>query len=176
LVPDPRNARAHTPTNIGLVVDSLQEVGAGRSIVIDEGNVVLAGNGVFEAAAEAGFSRVHVVDADGEEIIAVRRRGLTAEQKTRLALFDNRAGEHGRWNPQVLAEIEKAGLLAGMFDELTLAAILASKEDEPAVPRAPQPPIAFETPDQAVDYCCPGCALEWAGDPRPGDLGGKADA
>jgi hypothetical protein len=34
LKPDPQNARKHTPRNVAMVVDALQEVGAARSIVI----------------------------------------------------------------------------------------------------------------------------------------------
>jgi len=54
LKPDPRNARKHNPRNIGMIEAALHEVGAARSIVIDEDGVVLAGNGVVEAAALAG--------------------------------------------------------------------------------------------------------------------------
>ena len=57
LIPDPRNAREHNPRNIGMIVDSLHQVGAARSIVIDENNVILAGNGVVEAAPDAEASR-----------------------------------------------------------------------------------------------------------------------
>src|SRR4026208_901931 len=81
LTPDPSNRRTHNPRNIGMVVDALHEVGAARSIVIDEDGVILAGNGVTEAAAEAGITKLRVIDAAGDELIAVRRSGLTAEQK-----------------------------------------------------------------------------------------------
>lgn len=93
LTPDPKNARKHTPRNIGTIVDALHDVGAGRSIVIDEHGVILAGNATTEAAAEAGITKVRVIDTDGDEIIAVRRSNLTPEQKTKLALYDNRAAE-----------------------------------------------------------------------------------
>jgi hypothetical protein len=53
LKPDPQNARKHTPRNIAIVVDALQEVGAARSIVIDEKGVVLAGNAMVKAAGQA---------------------------------------------------------------------------------------------------------------------------
>jgi hypothetical protein len=113
LRPDPDNARRHTPRNIGTIVDSLQQVGAARSIVIDEDNVILAGNGTIEAAGEAGITRLRVVEADGEEIIAVRRRGLTPEQKRRLALADNRSAELAEWEyaalQKQLKEIEAEG-------------------------------------------------------------------
>jgi ParB-like chromosome segregation protein Spo0J len=83
LKPDPQNARKHAPRNVAMVVDALQEVGAARSIVIDEEGVVLAGNATIKAAGKAGLARVKVVDADGSEIIAVRRRNLTARPKKR---------------------------------------------------------------------------------------------
>jgi len=40
---DPKNARKHNPRNIGMIVKSVGEVGVGRSIVIDEDGIVLAG-------------------------------------------------------------------------------------------------------------------------------------
>jgi DNA modification methylase len=123
---DPQNARLHNPRNIGTIVDSLHEVGAARSIVIDENNVVLAGNGVVEAAGEAGIEKVRVVEADGNEVIAVRRRGLTPQQKTRLALFDNRAAELAEWNPEELVRLDKEcpQMLEGMFYDGELETIL----------------------------------------------------
>jgi len=105
LTPDERNARKHNPRNIGMIMDSLQQVGAARSIVVDEDGKILAGHGVIEAAAEAGIERVQVVDADGETIIAVRRSGLTAEQKVKLALYDNRTAELAEWDAEVLSEL-----------------------------------------------------------------------
>jgi len=76
LTPDQGNVRTHNPRNISMIADSLREVGAARSIVIDEGDTVLVGNGVVEAAAKVGIDRVQVVEADGNTLIAVRRRGL----------------------------------------------------------------------------------------------------
>ena len=83
LTPDPSNARRHTPRNIGLIGDGWQKFGAARSIVVDEAGVVLAGNGVVEAAAERGITRVRVIDTDGSELIAVRRRNLTVRGSAR---------------------------------------------------------------------------------------------
>ena len=83
LNPDPQNARKHTARNVAMVVDALQEVGAARSIVIDEKGVILAGNATIKAAGRGGLARVKAVDADGSEIVAVRRRNLTARPKKR---------------------------------------------------------------------------------------------
>jgi len=105
LIPDPRNARRHTPRNLSTIVDSLHQVGAARSIVIDENGVILAGNATVEAAGQAGIERVQVVETDGNTLVAVRRTGLTQEQKTKLALADNRSAELAEWDIDVLAEI-----------------------------------------------------------------------
>lgn len=108
-----------------MVVDALQQVGAARSIVIDENNVVLAGNGVTEAAAEAGITKVQVVDVDGETLVAVRRKGLTAEQKRALAIYDNRTAELAEWNAEQLKADVDAGLsLQPWFSEKEAAKLL----------------------------------------------------
>lgn len=124
LVPDPNNARRHTPRNVGMIADALNEVGAARSIVIDEHNTVLAGNATVDAAAQAGIERVRIIDADGDELIAVRRSNLTEQQKTRLALFDNRAAELADWKPEVLAALTTDDA-HGVFRDDELAAIIA---------------------------------------------------
>jgi site-specific DNA-methyltransferase (adenine-specific)/site-specific DNA-methyltransferase (cytosine-N4-specific) len=121
LTADPANRRAHNARNLSMVVEALHHVGAARSIVIDEHNVILAGNGVTEAAAQAGITKLRVIDASGDELIAVRRSGLTDEQKRALAIFDNRTAELAEWNVGQLAADVKAGLTLEPFffeDEL----------------------------------------------------------
>lgn len=127
LVQDPRNARRHPDANRDVIRRSLNEVGAARSIVIDEDNQILAGNGVTEAAAEVGIENVIVVEADGKTLVAVRRTGLTPEQKTRLALYDNRAGELAEWNAETLVWLKEnqPEMLDGMFDKLSWEKIIA---------------------------------------------------
>lgn len=110
LVHDPDNVRLHGSRNLTMIAESLRTTGAGRSVVLDEHNVILAGNGVVRAAPEAGISRVRIVDADGTELIAVRRHGLTPEQKRSLALFDNRTAELATWDFDKLADSKAAGL------------------------------------------------------------------
>jgi hypothetical protein len=130
LVPDPQNRRQHNPRNIGMIVDALQNVGAARSIVIDEDNQVLAGNGAVEAAAEAGITKVHVVEVDGSTLVAVKRRGLSDEQKRALALYDNRTAELAAWNPEQLREDQVAGLtLEPWFNDNERSRILGERDD-----------------------------------------------
>jgi hypothetical protein len=130
LVPDPENRRKHNPRNLGMVVDALHQIGAARSIVIDEDNVILAGNGVTEAAAEAGITKVQVVDVDGSTLVAVRRRGLTPEQKRALAIYDNRTAELAEWNAEQLKADMDAGLsLQPWFSEQEAEALLDAAND-----------------------------------------------
>lgn len=128
LTPDPRNARRHTDRNVGMIRDALAEVGAARSIVIDERGVILAGNATAKAATEAGL-KLQVIDADGDSIVAVRRSNLTAKQKTRLALFDNRAAEEAEWDVDVLSGLNDDGLLDGMWSAEELDALLTVPEE-----------------------------------------------
>jgi len=132
LIHDRSNPRKHNPRNIKVIVDSLHDVGFARSIVIDEDNNILAGNGVTEAAMLAGIEKVIEVEADGNTIIAVRRRGLTDEQKQRLKYFDNLSGELADWDTEQLLADMQAGLdLSGMFREDELDALLAELQPEP---------------------------------------------
>lgn len=129
LLADPANRRKHNARNIGMVVDALQQVGAARSIVIDENNVIMAGNGVTEAAAEAGITKVRVIDAEGDELIAVRRSGLTDDQKRKLAIYDNRSGELASWDVEQLKKDAADGLdLASFFFTDELDALFAGSE------------------------------------------------
>lgn len=139
LTHDPKNARAHTVRNVGMLEQALNEVGAARSIVIDEDGTVLAGNATIDAAMQAGITRVQVVDADGETLIAVRRTGLTDEQKVKLALFDNRVSDLSEWDASVLAEIADEIDLSSMFFPEELSAILEQAGTDMLIPNpAPQ--------------------------------------
>jgi hypothetical protein len=148
LTPDPRNARAHSERNLELIALSLQEVGAARSIVVDEGGVVLAGNATVSAAQQAGIDRVRIVDADGTELVAVRRTNLTPEQKRRLALLDNRAAELATWDTEVLTSLAEDTDLSGLWGPDELAGLLGEESapapllgDPDAVPDVPADPI-----------------------------------
>lgn len=131
LKPDPNNARKHTKKNLTMIADSLRDVGTGRSIVIDEHDVILAGNGVIEAAQSVGIENVRVIEADGDEIIAVKRTNLTDEQKTRLALFDNRTAELAEWNSDAILKIAGDGIrLDDIFENLDTSKLFADHERE----------------------------------------------
>jgi DNA modification methylase len=110
LIADPENRRLHTERNLAMITDALRTIGPARSIVIDERGQILAGNGVTTAAAQAGITKVRVIAARPDELIAVQRADLTADQKRALALYDNRSAELAEWNVEQLAA-DRAGQL-----------------------------------------------------------------
>ena len=148
LTPDPRNARRHTTRNLAQIEQALSEVGAARSIVVDETGTILAGNATVQAAKKVGIERLRVIETDGTELIAVRRSGLTPEQKTRLALLDNRSAELAEWDEEVLAAIAEDIDLSDLWEADELAELLGLPEsliealvDPDLVPEPPEEPI-----------------------------------
>jgi hypothetical protein len=63
---DSRNYRIHGDKNKALINKSLTECGAGRSILIDKDDVIIAGNGVYEQAQALGL-KVRVIESDGSD-------------------------------------------------------------------------------------------------------------
>ncbi len=121
LVPDPDNTRQHTPRGVGIIVDALQKLGAGRGVVVsghpDRRNKLLAGHATVEAAAEAGVLPVRFIDTDGKEIIAIRRSDLSEADERLLSIADNRAGEFSSWRAGSLEEVFKTEEVGWMFTE-----------------------------------------------------------
>lgn len=125
---DPHNARKHPDRNKAQIAASLKELGAGRSILVDATDTIIAGNGVYEQAQALGY-KVKVIEADGKTLIAVKRPDLKGAKARRMALADNRATETSEWDTDVLADIaaNDADALAGLFDERELRDLLGDK-------------------------------------------------
>ena len=98
---DDKNFNKHTEFGMSLIEKSLKENGAGRSILLDKDNNIIAGNGVVEAAGQAGFEKVKIVETDGTEIIAVKRTDvrLNSKKGRQMALADNATAKADiEWN------------------------------------------------------------------------------
>ena len=95
LTPDANNANAHTQRGMGILEKSLQNYGAGRSILIDKNNRIIAGNATTEVAYSIGLEDVLVVETRGEQLVAVKRLDLDLDdpKARQLALSDNRVSE-----------------------------------------------------------------------------------
>ena len=146
---DHKNARRRTDRSSDLIKESLQRYGAARSIVIDEDNRILAGNGTIEGAKAAGIKNVRIIETDGDEIIAVKRTGLTEEQKVGLALADNRTADLSEWDQEMLHQLSEEHDLTPWFNQDDLDELLAVTNLEPEqgntdpddVPEPPEDPI-----------------------------------
>ena len=149
LFSDHKNARKRTDQSAKLIEESLKRYGAARSIVIDEDNRILAGNGTIEGAKQAGIKNVRIIETDGDEVIAVRRTGLTEDEKVGLALADNRTSDLSDWDQEMLRRLSEEHDLEPWFDQDDLDELLAVTELEPEegntdpdeVPEAPEDPI-----------------------------------
>ena len=105
---DDKNFNKHTQAGMGLLEKSLKEFGAGRSILIDKDNNIIAGNGIIEAAGQAGFEKVKIVETTGDEIVAVKRTdvSLNSQMGREMALADNAtAAADLEWNEEFLNEM-----------------------------------------------------------------------
>jgi len=93
--PAPRPANTGTLRGAQLLAQSLEECGAGRSIVVDKDNQIIAGQHVFDQAVEMGLTHIDIVESTGQALVAVKRTDLEANepQAVLLARFDNRVGE-----------------------------------------------------------------------------------
>lgn len=91
LVPDDANFNKGSEFGNGLIEKSLSKFGAGRSILIDKNNRIIAGNKTIENAAGIGLENVIVVETDGKEIVAVKRTDvdLNTKKGREMALADN---------------------------------------------------------------------------------------
>ena len=149
---DPKNARKRTDRSAKLIKQSLEQYGAARSIVIDENNRILAGNGTIAGAKAAGIKNLKIIEADGDEIIAGKRSNLTEDQKVGLAIADNRTGDLSEWDIDMLEQLSKEHDLNDFFDKKELDDILSKKEvlptegltDPDDVPEVPEEPITKE--------------------------------
>ena len=102
---DSNNYRKHTEKNEDLINQSLNELGAGRSILIDNNGVVIAGNGVYEQAEKLGIP-IKIIESDGNTLYAVKRTDLMPEdeKRKRLAILDNKTTDTSVFDYELLKE------------------------------------------------------------------------
>ena len=154
---DPKNARVRTDRSAKLISDSLEKFGTGRSIVIDENNTIIAGNGTIEGAKAAGLKKIKVIETSGDEIIAVKRTNLTEDQKVGLAIADNRSSDLSDWDRSVLEELTMDYDLKPFFEEEDLEELLGSGEIKDFEGSKEHGEADFNE----FDNTCPRCGFEF---------------
>ena len=145
LIPYARNAKQHSDAQVAQIAASIREFGWGSPILIDGQNNVIAGHGRLLAARKLGLAEVPVVSM----------AHLTDIQRRALVLADNKIGENGSWDDELLAieltDLKDAGFDLDVvgFDADAVAEIMAGIEttvdgqtDDDEVPEIPVTPIS----------------------------------
>lgn len=108
LTPDDKNANKGTDYGKELMDNSFKKFGAGRSILIDKNNRIIAGNKSTQQCAEIGIDNVIIVETDGKSIVAVKRTDIDLDSKEgrELAIADNATQKANlEWDEDNLKEI-----------------------------------------------------------------------
>lgn len=102
---DKRNYRKHSNKNKDLISKSLKECGAGRSIVIDNEDNIIAGNGIYEQAQKLGI-KPKIIETDGSELVVVKRTDFATddEKRKQLAVMDNSTSDSSEFDFELLNE------------------------------------------------------------------------
>ncbi len=104
LMHDPSNVRKHDEKNLSAIKGSLAKFGQQKPIVVDANNIILAGNGTFDAAKSLGWESINIV-----------RTELTGPEAIAYAIADNRTGELAEWDIGALGK-ELESLASAGFD------------------------------------------------------------
>ena len=95
---DERNYRKHNKKNLDLIKKSVSEVGLGRSVVIDNENEIVCGNGLVSTLDKN--TPIKVIETDGSELVVVKRTDLKTndEKRKQLAIMDNSTSDSSEFD------------------------------------------------------------------------------
>lgn len=142
LVPNEKNVRKHSVSNVAAIAASLDEFGQRKPIVANRrGGEIEAGNAVFEAAQSIGWTHLAVVWVEDDPAAAAG-----------FALADNRTAEMAIWDEFLLNELindleedcpalYESLLLRDLRAELGDLALNGGNCDPDEVPAPPDEPI-----------------------------------
>lgn len=120
---DPANLRKHPVRNLAAIKASLTRFGWQKPLVIDDNNVVIAGNGSLLAARELGMKKVPCV-----------RSSLIGPDRVAYAIADNRAAELAEWDEPALLDtlqaMEETDVQALGFDASEMSELVDGQADE----------------------------------------------
>lgn len=139
---DERNYRIHGDKNKALIRKSLEDCGAGRSIVVDNTGATIGGAGVLEQADAMGIPK-RIVETDGSELVVVVRKDIAPDDPRRraLAIADNATTDLSEWDVERLQQDFGAEELAGMGVDIPVYDPVADgMTDQDEVPDAEETP------------------------------------
>jgi site-specific DNA-methyltransferase (adenine-specific) len=142
LIPYAKNSRTHSDEQVAQIAASIKEFGFNNPVLVDKGDVIIAGHGRVMAARKCGLT----------EVPCIRLGHLTETQRKAYIIADNKLALNAGWDNELLT-IELNELLADDFaleilgfnpEELkALLDPLTPTEgltDEDAVPETPEEP------------------------------------
>lgn len=116
---DDKNFNMHSEFGMSQLERSLRNFGAGRSILVDKDNRIIAGNGIAEAAGQIGIQKTRVVETTGDELVVVKRVDVELDSKEgrEMALADNATSAADlKWDEDLLkSEADKWGIDASSW-------------------------------------------------------------
>ena len=103
---DNKNINKGSVFGSALLTKSLQEVGAGRSVLADKNGVLIAGNKTVEAFGAGGNTKIRVVETTGDELIVVQRTDLDINSAAgaKMKILDNTVSKHNYIEDAEVAE------------------------------------------------------------------------
>jgi hypothetical protein len=167
---DPNNANMGTDKGRRMLSQSLQDLGAGRSILVDRNGVIIAGNKTAEAAIAEGLEDAIVVQTQGDKVVVVQRTDLdlTTDPKAKqLAIADNRIAEIDlSWDAEALQKLaEEVDLSWLEVDDNFFEELEAMENEELDDQDYGEPEESsskeIDTDDFEFDCKCPKCGFEF---------------
>jgi len=138
---DERNVNVHNDRSRNAVKVSLSELGAGRSILVDANNKLIAGECTHEQAMELGLPYT-VIETDGKTLVVVKRMDLNSDDPKRraLAIADNKTATLSEFDYAAVAgELKELESLEGFdlavtgFADFELTPLLAAQFVPPEI-------------------------------------------
>lgn len=151
---DDRNFNKGTEAGRELIRKSLRELGAGRSLLIDKNNKIIAGNKTHEGAEAVGLDDVIIVETDGSKVVAVKRTDIDIDTKKgrEMALADNATVQVDlEWDTDMLKDVSELGIDLSEWDVEMVKKIEEQKEKDKAQVKFTE--VLGEEHNYIVLYC-----------------------
>jgi len=186
LTPNPRNSRIHSEAQVAQLAASIKEFGFTNPVLIDEQNIIIAGEGRVTAAKKLQLA----------EVSCIVLTGLSEAQKAAYVIADNKLALASCWDTDMLAA--ELGSLADQgfsldltgFSEVEMLTLLAEVDAAvgelvqttdvadvpmapPSQPLAPQHPAAAQPSKPPAEAGVHPAQAAWTGMPefdQPSDM------
>lgn len=152
LRPYANNAKMHGEIQLEALKKSIQEFGFINPVLIDKNNNIIAGHGRVMAAKELGL----------ETVPAVYIEGLTEAQRRAYIIADNRLGELGTWDLDILhGELQALSEMDFDIDLTGFSLDLETPEENDHETRGMHIAQTIEGESSREEIECPNCGFKF---------------